>query len=146
MKNILKISLVVLMGVSTLACQGKKGPDSSGSYGPGSSVGGVKAVYYDYDDSTIRSDQIAVLDNNASVLKGGKKSVTVEGHCDERGTNEYNLALGDRRARSAKNYLINRGVDPSGLNVVSFGEEKPACSEHDESCWWQNRRAEFVKF
>ncbi|MBX7147544.1 peptidoglycan-associated lipoprotein Pal [bacterium] len=145
MKNFLKITLVVLVGFAGVACQAKKSPESSGGYAP-SSVAGLKTVYYDYDDSTIRSDQVSVLDNNASVLKGGNKSVTVEGHCDERGTNEYNLALGDRRARSAKNYLINRGVDPSSLNVVSFGEEKPACSEHDESCWWQNRRAEFVKF
>ena len=71
--------------------------------------------------------------------------VTIEGHCDERGTNEYNLALGDRRSRATRDYLINLGSDPSRMKTISYGEERPACMEHDESCWWQNRRAVFVK-
>ena len=85
------------------------------------------------------------LNSNAQVVKDGKLRVTIEGHCDERGTNEYNLALGDRRAQSAKNYLINLGVDPTSMDTISYGEERPACMQHDESCWWQNRRAEFRK-
>ena len=74
----------------------------------------------------------------------GDKVVIIEGHCDERGTNEYNLALGERRANSAKDYIVNLGVDPARLKTVSYGEEKPLAEGHNEEAWAQNRRAHFV--
>ena len=71
-------------------------------------------------------------------------NVIVEGHCDERGTNEYNLALGEKRAKSTKKYLVSLGVSPSRVIIVTYGEEKPLCSDSNESCWQSNRRAHFV--
>lgn len=142
-----KIALfVVILALAGVACQNKKGPNSSYGGGTGAPIAGLKTVYFDFDDSTIRSDQTSVLEGNAQFFKNnsGVRS-NVEGHCDERGTNEYNLALGDRRAKATKNYLVNLGVDPARMNTISFGEEKPVCSAHDESCWWQNRRGAFVK-
>ena len=71
--------------------------------------------------------------------------VLIEGHCDERGTNEYNLALGDRRARAAMDFLVKYGVSASRIETISYGEERPFALGHDESAWWQNRRAHFVE-
>ena len=68
----------------------------------------------------------------------------IEGHCDERGTNEYNLGLGDRRARATMNYLVSQGVQAGRISTVSYGEERPVCTEHNESCWQKNRRAQFL--
>ena len=134
-----------LVGIMALAaCQNKKAPTTSYETPPAAK--GLKTVYYDFDESNIRDDQVSTLENNASVLKADAGTrTTIEGHCDERGTNEYNLALGDRRARSSKNFLINLGIDPNRMTTVSYGEERPVCTEHDESCWWQNRRGAFVK-
>jgi len=85
------------------------------------------------------------MKGNADWLQKNKSTkLTVEGHCDERGTAEYNIALGDRRAKSAKNYLQNLGVDSGRTSTISYGKERPICLQHDESCWWQNRRDEFV--
>ena len=107
---------------------------------------GLQKIHFDFDQSDIKAEYEPVLKSNASWLKGREKmNVTVEGHCDERGTNEYNIALGDRRASSAKKYLVNLGVDGGRMSTVSYGEERPAANCHDESCWWQNRRAEFTK-
>ena len=83
------------------------------------------------------------LKANANWLKNNKTKVTVEGSCDERGTPEYNIALGDRRANTTKKYLVNLGVDKDRLNTISYGEEKPVANCHDESCWTKNRRADF---
>ena len=109
----------------------------------------VKDAYFDYDSSDIRADAASTLRSNSNALKGvfsdfpnGK--VLVEGHCDERGTNEYNLALGDRRAAAAKDYLVNLGVASSKMSTVSYGEERPQCSSADESCYQRNRRAHFT--
>ena len=68
----------------------------------------------------------------------------IEGHCDERGTNEYNLALGERRAKAAMNYLVSQGVQANRITIISYGEERPACTERSESCWAKNRRAQFL--
>lgn len=106
----------------------------------------LKRIHFDFDKSYIRNDMIPVMDGNAGYLKKNVSvKVTIEGHCDERGTNEYNMALGARRAEAAKNYLVGKGVTPSRLNTVSYGEERPIASGHNESAWYQNRRAEFVK-
>lgn len=101
-------------------------------------------VHFDYDQAEIRAEDRAVLDRKAQILGANSGlRLTVSGHADERGSDEYNLALGNRRAAAAKTYLVNKGVDASRLGVVSYGEEKPLDSGHDESAWAQNRRAEF---
>ena len=85
-----------------------------------------------------------ILDEKAAYLREHPEvRVLVEGHCDDRGTNEYNLALGDRRANSAKNYLGRSGVAESRITTISYGEEQPLCMEQTESCWWKNRRDQF---
>jgi peptidoglycan-associated lipoprotein len=102
-------------------------------------------VYFDFDKSDLRDDARARLARNAEWLRGHPEfEVTIEGHCDERGTNEYNLALGERRAAAAKDYLGSLGVAAARLRTLSYGEERPVCSESNESCWSRNRRAHFV--
>jgi peptidoglycan-associated lipoprotein len=106
---------------------------------------GINDIYFDYDRYIIRDDAKDVLRTNADLLKGKNfRKLVIEGHCDERGTSEYNIALGERRAESAKRYLSTLGIDSSKISVISFGEEKPFCSEQDENCWQQNRRAHFI--
>ncbi len=107
----------------------------------------LQPVFYDFNRSEIREDQIAALQNNARVLKSatcGTVTVLIEGHCDERGTDEYNLALGERRADSAKEYLENLGIPEGRLSTLSYGESRPFAQGHDEGSWAQNRRAHFV--
>lgn len=106
----------------------------------------LKTVYFDFDSSAIRGDQAPVLRGNADAINrnSGWKTITVEGHTDERGTEEYNLALGDRRALSAKRYLEDLGISSMKLVTVSLGESQPAVAGHDESAWAKNRRDEFL--
>jgi len=105
----------------------------------------VKAVRFDFDRALIRSDDATVLDANVEYLKNNVDTlVLIEGHADERGTAEYNLALGERRARAARDYLVSQGIAADRISLVSFGEERPECSEHVEACWARNRRAEFL--
>jgi peptidoglycan-associated lipoprotein len=102
-------------------------------------------VFFDYDRADLRSESRDRLAKNAQFLSGHPEFVvTIEGHCDERGTNEYNLALGDRRAAAARDYLVSLGVAAGRLRTISYGEERPFCTSSDESCWSQNRRAHFV--
>jgi peptidoglycan-associated lipoprotein len=103
----------------------------------------IKDVYFDYDRYEIKKEAQATLSKIADVLVSRGGSVVVEGHCDDRGTNEYNLALGDRRASAAKDFLIASGVSPSKIGTVSYGEERPQCRVQRESCWSKNRRAHF---
>jgi len=105
----------------------------------------VKDVYFDYDTDAIRPDQQSSLQGDAQFL-GQHPNIqfTVEGHCDERGSTEYNLALGDRRASAVKNALIQAGVAAGRVKTISYGKEKPFCTESNESCWQQNRRGHFV--
>lgn len=106
----------------------------------------VRDAYFDYDKADIRPDAREALSKTADFLKGHPQfKVTIEGHCDERGSTEYNLGLGDRRASAAKQYLVSLGVPADRLTTVSFGKEKPFCTEHNEPCWQQNRRGHFVK-
>src|SRR4030067_1759422 len=106
---------------------------------------GIKDIYFDFDRYTISADSRPVLQNNASVIKSKNiRKVTIEGHSDARGTNEYNLALGERRAQSTKRYLTALGINPSYISTISYGEEKPFCFEQNENCWEQNRRAHLV--
>ena len=105
----------------------------------------MQPVYFNFDQATIRDDQIPRLEHNGDYLKNNpNRNVIIEGNTDERGTNEYNLALGERRAINAKNYLIELGVDPGRIRTVSYGEERPLFSGHSEEDWAQNRRDDFL--
>jgi peptidoglycan-associated lipoprotein len=105
----------------------------------------VKDAFFDYDSAEIRADARAVLQNDADFLKAYPQArVTIEGHCDERGSTEYNLALGDRRANAVKEYLVSLGVPADRLTTTSWGKEKPFCTESNEACWQQNRRGHFT--
>jgi len=104
----------------------------------------LKDVFFDFDKYDIRPPDAKMLDTNAAWLKSNDNLVLIEGHCDERGTNEYNLALGERRAKAAMNYLVGQGVQASRITIISYGKERPTCTEHSESCWAQNRRAHFL--
>ena len=102
-------------------------------------------VYFDFDKSNIKEDQRSRIEKNASFLKQNQAAkVRIEGNCDERGTNEYNMALGERRALSAKKYLMNLGIHEDRMHTISFGEEKPLLHGHDEFSWAQNRRDDFI--
>jgi peptidoglycan-associated lipoprotein len=106
----------------------------------------VRDAYFDYDKADIRPDARAALSKTADFLKNYPRfKVVIEGHCDERGSTEYNLGLGDRRASAVKQYIVSLGVSADRINTVSFGKEKPFCMEHNEACWQQNRRGHFVK-
>lgn len=101
-------------------------------------------IYFDFDQYNIREDMRASLEANAKwLLSNPKVAVAIEGHADERGTNEYNLALGERRARAIKQFLGALGVNAGRLSTISFGEERPACQNPDENCYSKNRRAHF---
>ena len=108
----------------------------------------VQDAYFDYDKSDIRSDAQGTLTQDATAIKSiladfPNATIMVEGHCDERGSAEYNLALGDRRATSAKDFLLGLGVPADRLKTISYGKERPQCTESNESCWQKNRRVHF---
>lgn len=106
---------------------------------------GMLPVYYAFDSSDIKSDQVSRVEVNAEFSKSNPElTIRIEGNCDARGTNEYNMALGERRALSAKKYMVNLGVEEAKLTTVSYGEERMLLHGHDELSWAQNRRADFV--
>ena len=108
--------------------------------------GPLKEIYFDYDRHDLRADARATLKGNADWLKDNPSvRIEIEGHCDERGSEEYNIALGHRRAKSSKDYLVSLGISSKRMKTKSYGEEKSLESCHNESCWWKNRRAEFGK-
>ena len=105
----------------------------------------VKDIYFDYDAYAISPASQTTLEANAAFLKQHPNfTFTIEGHCDERGSTEYNLALGDNRANATKQALVGMGVGAGQIKTISFGKEKPVCSESNEQCWQQNRRAHFA--
>jgi peptidoglycan-associated lipoprotein len=105
----------------------------------------IKDIYFDYDKSNIRGDQEGSLQADVSFLgQHPDINITIEGHCDERGSTEYNLALGDQRANSVKNALTAAGISAGRIKTISFGKERPFCTESTEACWQQNRRGHFV--
>jgi peptidoglycan-associated lipoprotein len=155
--------LILLAGVPLFAaCSAKKevgGPgtpgyeepeefdDSAGgdATGVGERAIGIPAIYFDYDSSSIRRDQRSIVEANASELKtSGTQRVVLAGHCDERGSDEYNLALGERRANAVRKHLIDLGIEGSRLDTVSYGEDQPAVAGSSESAWRMNRRVEFL--
>ena len=100
-------------------------------------------VHFDYDKANIRTDDAAVLDGKVAILRANPSlTIRITGHCDERGSDEYNLALGNRRANAVKQYLVNQGVDAGRIEVLSYGEERPISMDRNEAGWAQNRRAE----
>jgi len=126
---------------------GEGGTAGQGGVGAGEAgaTGELKTVNFDYDSYTLNGEARSILKETASWMKSNPSAtIQVEGHCDERGTTEYNLALGERRANAAKAYLTKVGIDASRVSTISYGEERPADSGHDDSAWAQNRRATFV--
>jgi peptidoglycan-associated lipoprotein len=114
----------------------------TGHYG---AQGPLSDIHFGYNDYTIQDQDGSVLKSNAEWLqKYSQTKVQVEGHCDERGSEEYNIALGAKRAQAAKDYLVTLGVSGSRISTISYGKELPLCQEHDESCWSQNRRDHFA--
>lgn len=105
----------------------------------------LRDINFDFDKYNIRANDAEILKQNYSWMQANtKKNIKVEGHCDERGTSQYNLVLGQKRADAAKNFLVNLGADGKSIGTVSYGKEKPICAEHNEACWAKNRRAHFV--
>lgn len=105
----------------------------------------VKDVYFDYDRYTVRADQANITAADAKFLNEHPNvAIVIEGHCDDRGSEEYNIALGDNRANSVKTELVKLGIDAGRIKTVSYGKEKPFCTQDDESCWSQNRRDHFA--
>ena len=126
-----------------------RGTSGSGSTRP--SLDGVRAaadltdIHFEFDKADIRESVAPLLDANAGWLKEhANQLLVIEGHTDERGTSDYNTALGDRRARATKNYLVSRGVPATRITVISYGEERPTCAQHADECWAKNRRAHFL--
>jgi peptidoglycan-associated lipoprotein len=106
-----------------------------------SAAAGLRDVFFGYDSWTISEDGRQALTRDADWMKSNQSAlIKVEGHCDERGTSAYNLVLGEKRAKAARNYLVELGVSANRLSVVSYGKERPSCNEHAESCYQQNRR------
>ena len=116
-----------------------------GTLGKRATAGPLRDVNFDFDRHDLSPDAREILKGHATWLKANPQAtVEVEGHCDDRGTNEYNLALGAKRAESVKRYLIDLGIGASRLSTISYGEELPLCKEQNKSCWAKNRRAHFV--
>ncbi len=105
----------------------------------------LKDIHFAFDKAEIGPEAVAALDANAQWLKANPSHLLlIEGHADERGTNEYNLALGDRRSKASMNYLVSHGVRANRISIISYGEEMPVCRAHTEDCWSKNRRAHFA--
>lgn len=109
----------------------------------------IEDAYFDYDKAVLRADALTTLEKDSTELRNILKDypdykLTIEGHCDERGSAEYNIALGEKRAAAAKDYLVHVGIPSGQLNTVSYGKEKPACEGHEEGCWQKNRRVHIV--
>jgi peptidoglycan-associated lipoprotein len=144
-KNVLGLALIVVTSFVFVNCANQNKKTA------------LRPVHFDYDQSYIRKDMVPVMDGNVAYLKGTDRhfstkafryggngdNVVVEGHCDNRGTNEYNYALGARRAETTKSYLVSHGISKSRVKTVSFGEDRPLCRGSNESCWYKNRRAAF---
>lgn len=132
------------------ANSGANGSTSSGAYGDANGSGGSdyaqsgRIVYFDFDKYTLSAEGQAVVDKNLATLKSGNQHIRLEGHADERGTREYNLALGERRANAVAQYLEANGVAKSRIEMISYGKERPFDLGHDEAAWSKNRRVEIV--
>lgn len=167
--RIVKILLILATTAGLAACEGTVGtqegattgsevasaPSSSAVSAPSGFQGhplddptsmlSRRTIYFDFDKSEIKAEARAILEAHAKYLAQNRSaSITLEGHADERGTREYNVALGERRANSARQFLTLMGASGQQIRTVSYGEERPVCNEHNESCWSQNRRVEII--
>lgn len=132
------------LGESAVGGEGSLKQFQQGSLG-GGAQGPLTDIHFAYNEYTIEQQDGSILHTNATWLSGHPQSrVQVEGHCDERGSEEYNIALGAKRAQAAKDYLETLGISADRISTISYGKELPLCTEHDESCWSQNRRDHFV--
>jgi peptidoglycan-associated lipoprotein len=105
----------------------------------------LEPIFFAFDKADIRSSDAKVLEASAAYLRSNPNQlVLIEGHCDERGTSEYNLALGERRAKAAMNYLVSNGVEASRITTISYGKERPTCTDKNEACWSKNRNDTFL--
>lgn len=116
-----------------------------GSLSEEAALRAITTFYFEYDSSDLKPEAMRALDVHAKDLKASGQRVVLNGYTDERGTAEYNMALGERRAQAVQRYLVLQGVSPAQLEVVSYGKTNPVCMGHDESCWAQNRRVELKK-
>jgi peptidoglycan-associated lipoprotein len=133
------------MAGNGMAGNGMSSGDQEARRLPYRSSDSLKDIHFAFDRYELDDQSRAVLRENATYLKSHPESrIEIQGHCDERGTNNYNVALGQRRAHSTKSYLAAQGIDDSRIHIVSYGEEKPFCFDSNENCWWQNRRAHFL--
>ena len=160
----MRIAPAILLGLSLalVGCGSSKKQSASGGDGPADDpgegmqlevngdsdsgrAGALQTVFFDYDSSQLTSDARSTLEGNAQYLQSNPGlQIQIEGHCDERGGVEHNLALGEKRARAIKNYLQSMGITSQRLNTVSYGKERPLVFGHDEAAWGRNRRANFV--
>ena len=158
-----KFAALALAMAVAVGCSSKGGDDSgqnavdpnAGYTGNASNVDGnlseeaalraITTFYFEYDSSDLKPEAMRALDVHAKDLKGNGARVVLEGHTDERGTREYNMALGERRAKAVQRYLVLQGVSPAQLELVSYGEERPVATGNDEQSWAQNRRVELRK-
>lgn len=164
MRNKTSLVLVILLGLTLAACGGKKGVkdgeedgvsttalgDGSGGLGTGLGVGGDLAVnnkiYFEYDSASVTSESRALIEAHAQyLLSNPGVSVVLEGHADERGTREYNLALGERRALSVEEIMVAYGVERGRMQSISYGEERPESMDHNDSAWALNRRVVILR-
>ncbi len=116
--------------------------DAAGS--DSGNIAGLSTIYFDYDQANLSSEARSTLAQNAEWMKANNANVQIEGHCDSRGSIEYNLALGERRAKAVKNYMVSLGIPAARLSIISYGEEKPLDPSENESAWSKNRRANFL--
>ncbi len=127
--------------------EGIREPGSEAAISEGRTSAPFLPIYFDFDRYDIRPDMRSRMEHNAKVMLDHPDiKVEIQGNCDERGTNEYNLALGEKRAKAARDYLVNMGVDPGRITIVSLGEEKPLDPGHNETAWAKNRRDDFIVF
>jgi peptidoglycan-associated lipoprotein len=112
---------------------------------PAAAAASLSDIYFDYDQFVLKPEARSALESNARLLQNGLTGpVVIEGHCDERGTHAYNMVLGERRAQAVKRFLMDLGVAQDRITIVSYGKERPFCTEHSEACWQENRRAHFL--
>lgn len=160
-----KFAAVALALAVAVGCSSKKGDaagegavDPNAGYNAGANGSGldssmsdeaalraITVFYFEFDSYDLKPEAMRALDVHASDLKASGQRVVVAGHTDERGTREYNMALGERRSQAVQRYLVLQGVSPAQLEIVSYGEERPVCMQSSEECWAQNRRAELTK-
>lgn len=131
-----------LMAKADPGSAGRQMEDSRAEQGAAAAAAGLRDVFFAYDSFAISEEGRMVLARNAEWIKANPGAqLKLEGHCDERGTAAYNMVLGEKRAKAARNYLVELGVTPNHLSIISYGKERPVCKEHAESCFAQNRRA-----